>query len=162
VEGSSLPFSDNSIDCVVAKNVLVYVDDPLETYRECHRVLKQGGRVHAVEGDWDLSIAEPVREQDWRALVNAASIAFRTRNIGRRLYGYARTAEFADVNVSVVCRPDTSGRLLPMVRNLCTYARQSGELGEGKIDAVLNQCEEAAISQTLLILNPQFLVTATL
>lgn len=156
-----LPFSDDSVDCVVAKNVLVYVDDPLETYHECYRVLRQGGRVHAVEGDWGLVFAEPVPEEDWRALIHAASIAFRTPGVGRRLYGYARTAGFTDVTVSVICPPDTTGRLLPMVRNLCSYARQSGRLEEHKIDAVLNRCEEAAIDQELLIVCPQFVVTGT-
>lgn len=161
ISGSELPFSDSSIDCVVAKNVLVYVDDPIDTYRECHRILKKGGRVHAVEGDWGLSIAEPVPERDWKALIDAASIAFRTPNVGRRLFGYAKNAGFVSVDVSVVCRPDLSGRLLPMVRNLCTYARHSGELEEQKIRAILNTCEEAAICESLLILNPQFVVTAT-
>ena len=161
VTENGLPFSADSIDCVLAKNVLVYVDDPLKTYQECRRILKRGGRVHAVEADWNLAIAEPVPEEDWRALVRAASIAFRTPTAGRRLYGYARTAGFTDVTISVVCRPDTTGRLLPMVKNLCTYARHSGKLEQHKIDAVLNKCEEAAASRELLILNPQFLVTAT-
>jgi hypothetical protein len=47
-----------------------------------------------------------------------------------------------------------------MVRNLCAYARDSGELEESKIDAMLRGCEEAVNSQRLLILNPQFVVTA--
>jgi ubiquinone/menaquinone biosynthesis C-methylase UbiE len=161
VAGRNLPFSDGSIDCVVAKNVFVYVDDPLQTYQECRRVLRQGGRAHVVEGDWGLAFAEPVPDEDWKALIRAASFAFRTPSAGRQLYGYARAAGFTDVTVSVVCRPDTTGRLLPMVRNLCTYARQSRTLEDNKIDAVLSRCEEAAKSQKLLILNPQFVVTAT-
>ena len=48
-----------------------------------------------------------------------------------------------------------------MVRNLCTYARQGGALEEQKIDAVLKRCEDAVNSQQLLILTPQFVVTAT-
>jgi len=82
--------------------------------------------MHAVEGGWSLTFAEPVLLEDWQSVVGAASIAFRTPNVGRRLYGgYARAAGFSDVKVSVVCRPDTTGRLLPMVRNLCAYARES-------------------------------------
>ena len=68
---------------------------------------------------------------------------------------------FTDVTISVVCRPETTGRLLPMLRSLCTYARQGGALEDHKIDAVLRSCEEAAKAQKLLILNPQFVVTAT-
>jgi ubiquinone/menaquinone biosynthesis C-methylase UbiE len=160
--GPALPFAEQSIDCIVAKNVLIYVDDLLETYQECRRVLKRGGRMHAVEGDWPLTFAEPVPLEDWQAVVRAASIAFRTPDVGRRLYGYARAAGFSDVRVSVVCRPDTTGRLLPMVRNLCTYARHSNCLAEENIHAVFRRCEEAATEQRLLLFNPQFLVTATL
>lgn len=160
VTGHTLPFPEEAIDCVVAKNVLAYVDDPLQTYRECHRILRPGGRIHAVEGDWGLAIAEPLPDEDWKVLLRAAGIAFRTPNVGRHLYGYASAAGFAEVTVSVVCRPDTTGRLLPMVRNLCAYARDSGAIEARKIDAILNCCEEAASNRTLLILNPQFVVTA--
>jgi ubiquinone/menaquinone biosynthesis C-methylase UbiE len=68
VTDQALPLSADSIDCKVAKNVLVYVDDPLKTYLECYRVLRQGGRVHAIEGDWDFTLAEPVPEDDWKIL----------------------------------------------------------------------------------------------
>ena len=71
-----LPFLDNSIDCIVAKNVLVYVDEPQETYHECHRVLRRGGRVHAIEGDWDFTLAEPVPEDDWKALISSCQCRF--------------------------------------------------------------------------------------
>lgn len=155
-----LPIADQSIDCVVAKNVFTYVDDPLLSCSECYRILRPGGRLHMVEGDWELAFAEPVPDDDWRALMRAASIAFRTPSAGRCLYGYARAAGFAEVTVSVACRPDTTGRLLPMVRNLCAYARASGAMETQRIDAVLKRCETAASNRTLLILNPQFVVTA--
>jgi len=47
-----------------------------------------------------------------------------------------------------------------MVRNLCSYARQSKTLDEKKIDFVLKTCEEAMKTHELLIYSPQFLVTA--
>jgi len=155
-----LPLPDESADCIVAKNVLVYADDPLATYRDGYRILKKGGRFHAVEGDWDLAFAEPLGK-DWKTLIDAASIAFRTRSIGRRLYGYARAAGFSEVTASVVCRPDITGELLPMIRNLCDYARQSEKLKENKIESIFRQCEEAVKNETLLIVCPQFVVTAT-
>ena len=33
------------------RNTLIYVDDPECTLREFHRVLRIGGKVHAIEGD---------------------------------------------------------------------------------------------------------------
>jgi ubiquinone/menaquinone biosynthesis C-methylase UbiE len=161
VTDSLLPFADRHADCVIAKNVFIYVDDPAETYRECHRILKPNGRVHVVEGDRGLLFAEPVPEKEWNEFIDAASIAFRTPTIGRKLYGYARAAGFETVSVSTVGALDTTGRYLPMIRNLCSYARQSNTLDEKKIDSVLKTCEEAAKAHELLIYSPQFLVTAT-
>jgi len=76
------------------------------------------------------------------------------------LYGYARAAGFEKISVSTVGTMNTSGRLLPMVRNLCSYARQSKTPDEKKIDFVLKTCEEAMKTHELLIYSPQFLVTA--
>ena len=107
-----------------------------------------------------MLFAEPVPEEDWKEFIEAASITFRTPNIGRRLYRYARVAGFKNISVSTVGTLDTSGRFLPMIRNLYSYARQSNALDEKKIDAVLKTCEEAVKTRELLIYSPQFLVTA--
>ncbi len=161
VTSSIQPFPDQQIDCVIAKNVFVYVDNPIDTYKECYRILKPGGRIHVVEGDWGLLFAEPVPERLWKEFIDAASIAFRTPTIGRKLYGYARAAGFKDIAVSTIGKMDTTGRYLPMIRNLCSYARQSKKMDEKKIDFILKTCEEAAETHDLLIYSPQFLVTAT-
>ncbi len=160
VDDASLPLPSDAVDRIIAKNVMVYVDDPAQTYREFHRVLRPGGKAHAVDSDWSLAFAEPVPGKLWHELMGAASHAFRTPEVGRRLYGYAKAAGFAEVAVEVVCRPDTTGRLLPMLRNLCGYARGSGRMDTKSIDQVLEICEAASAAGTLLVLNPQFLVTA--
>ena len=137
-----------------------YVDDPLDSINESHRILVDGGRLHVVEGDWGLLFAEPVPAELWRAFIEAAGIAFRTPMIGRKLYGLARRSGFKEVSVSTISNIDTTGRLLPMVRNLCSYARKSQRIEEKKIDEVLKTCEEAAESNELMICSPQFIVTA--
>ena len=160
VSDSHLPFKNGSRDCIVAKNVLLYVDDPLTTFAEARRVLTTDGRFHCVEGDWGLLFAEPVPQALWREFIDAASIAFRTPMIGRKLYGHARKAGFERVSVSTISNIDITGRLLPMIRNLCSYARHSRSISDRKIDQVLSICEEAAESRDLMICSPQFLVTA--
>ena len=84
----------------------------------------------------------------------------KSRLLKRRLYRYARAVGFENISVSTVGMLDTSGLFLPMIRNLCSYARKSNALDEKKIDSVLKTCEEAAITHELLIYSPQFMVTA--
>jgi hypothetical protein len=76
------------------------------------------------------------------------------------MYGLAKRAGFSSVAVQVMSVPDTEGRFLSMVNNLAGYARQSGSLGEDKIQAVLDTATQAAKDGEILDLAPQFLVTA--
>src|SRR5262249_9442821 len=104
---------------------------------EFRRVLRAGGKLHAIEGDWPMMVIEPVPSKDWAALVNAASYACRTPDIGRKLYGLMRGAGFSDIDVRVVTRPDTDGRLLPMIKNMAEYARGSGKINDADSDKIL-------------------------
>jgi arsenite methyltransferase len=57
-----LPLMDASVDAVVTRSVLIYVEDKAETALEFHRVLRAGGRV---------SLFEPINKRNlrmWEAL----------------------------------------------------------------------------------------------
>ncbi|MFM5895020.1 MAG: class I SAM-dependent methyltransferase [Novosphingobium sp.] len=43
--GEAIPFGDASFDCVVCTFTLCSVDDPAQTLREMHRILRPGGRL---------------------------------------------------------------------------------------------------------------------
>lgn len=160
VKSDELPISSNSVDRILALNVMVYVDDPAATYREFRRILRPGGIVHAVDSDWDLTFAEPVPRELWNELMTVANVGFRTPNVGRHLFGYAKAAGFSSIEVQVLSRPDTTGRLLPMVQGLCKRARKLGTMDAKRIEQVEFILDEAVKSGSLLILNPQFMVTA--
>ena len=160
-DGSMLPFPDESFDRLTARNTLIYVDDPEATLRECRRVLRPTGKLHAIEGDWPMMIIEPVAAAVWSAMVTAASRACRTPDIGRKLYSLLRRAGFATIDVQLVTRPDTEGRLLPMIKTIADYARGSGKIGDAKIDEILLSIEQARADRRYLFLAPQFVVTAT-
>jgi ubiquinone/menaquinone biosynthesis C-methylase UbiE len=159
-DGSILPLSDESLDRLTTRNTLLYVDDPECTIREFRRVLRAGGKVHAIEGDWPMMAIEPVPSEDWAALVNAASYACRTPDIGRKLYGLMRRAGFSEIAVKVVTRPDTDGRLLPMIENMAEYARGSGKINHADTEKILSAIEQAVSDGSYLGLAPQFVVTA--
>ena len=120
-----MPLPDKSLDRLTTRNTIIYVDDPERTIREFQRVLKIGGRVHAIEGDWPMMVVEPIPSNDWAAVVSAASHACRTPDIGRKLHGFLPRVGFSDIDVQVITRPDTDGRLVPMIRNMAAYAREN-------------------------------------
>ena len=91
-----LPFAAAAVDRITARNTIIYVRDPVSTFKEFRRVLKPDGIAHAIESDWSLTVVEPLAAE-WRALVTAASWAWRTPEIGRKLYGIARSAGFSNV-----------------------------------------------------------------
>jgi SAM-dependent methyltransferase len=162
VKSDGLPIESNSVDRILALNVMVYVDDPTATYREFRRILRPGGIAHAVDSDWSLAFAEPVPRELWNELIAVANVGFRTPDIGRHLFGYAKAAGFSGVEVQVLSRPDTAGRLMPMVQGLCKRARQLGAMDAKRIEEVEFILNKALKAGTLLILNPQFMVTARL
>jgi len=161
LEEARLPLGDGTLDRVVTRNTLIYVEDPVATLREFRRVLKPGGIAHAIEGDWSLTAVEPVPTAEWRQLIEAASWAWRWPEIGRRLCGLARGSGFAEVSVQVVTKPDTEGRLNGMIQTVADYARKSGALAPTRVDAILETVKRAMTDGTYLAIAPQFLVTAS-
>jgi hypothetical protein len=92
----------------------------------------------------------------------AAAVAFRTPLIGRNLYGMFRRAGFRDIQVQVLASADTSGALRPVLTNMASYARLSGQVEETEIAAFLADIDRALEEQSYFALLPQFLVTAKL
>lgn len=159
-DGSALPLGEASLDRLTTRNTMIYVDDPECTLREFRRVLRPGGKVHAIEGDWPMMIVEPVPAEHWSNLVRAAGHACRTPDIGRSLYGLMGRAGFSQIEVQVITRPDTDGRLLPMIQNLAGYALAGGRMSDADASEILSRIERAIADRTYLALAPQFVVTA--
>src|SRR5215472_2703011 len=97
-------------------------------YASSGACLEPAARLHTIEGDWPMMAIEPVPSKDWATLVTAASHACRTPDIGRKLYGLMVRAGFSEIDVQVITRPDTDGRLLPMIKNMAEYARGSSKI----------------------------------
>lgn len=158
IENERIPLADASVDRVVCKNVLEYVTDPERVVGEFRRVLRGNGLAHATDSDWGTVLLEPHGER-FEAIMAAASVAFRTPRIGRKLHGIFRRAGFADVRVQVLASPDTTGALRPVIANMASYARLSGRLDDGEIDAFLADVDRSIADGSYFALLPQFLVT---
>jgi ubiquinone/menaquinone biosynthesis C-methylase UbiE len=61
-----LPLPDESVDAVVTRSLLIYVQDKEEAVREFHRVLRRGGRVSLFE---PINLGE--RQRAWNEAFNA-------------------------------------------------------------------------------------------
>jgi ubiquinone/menaquinone biosynthesis C-methylase UbiE len=160
-DGSVLPLLDGSLDRLTTRNTIIYVDEPEHTIREFRRVLKSGGRVHAIEGDWPMMVVEPIPSKDWNTFIEAAGHACRTPDIGRKLHGLMARIGFCDIDVKVITRPDIDGRLLPMIKNMSGYAQRSGTLNDKDVAGIVSSIEQAISDGDYLALAPQFVVTAT-
>ncbi|WP_159089315.1 methyltransferase domain-containing protein [Tateyamaria sp. Alg231-49] len=158
-DGVSLPIENASLDRITARNAIMYVDEPVETLREFHRVLRPGGLAHAIDGDWYMMVAEPVAHGPWRAFVEAASHACRNSDMGRKLFGAFVVAGFQDVRVSIVANADVDGRLLGMIRNMAKYALESRAIDREAVVKVVSEIERAHASGLYLVVSPQFVVT---
>ncbi len=161
LQSDMLPLDDNILDRLVIKNVLVYVDDPLASLAEFRRVVKPGGKVHAIDSDFYMAAFDPIPPLDWRHVLDAAIHAFRTPAIGRQMYGLAQSAGFSEVKVEVVATPDTTGRMFNFIQNMAGYAREGGNHDEAIVQRVMDISQKAVEDGTFFALNPQFLVTAT-
>ncbi len=154
-----IPLAPASVDRVICKNVLEYVDDPAKTIAQFREVLRPGGLAHAIDSDWGLLTVEPLGPERIAELFAAASHAYRTPLVGRRLYGLFRAVGFRDVRVQVLAGADTKGHMSPVVLNMASYARASGKLPEAKLDALVADLRRAIADESYLMLLPQFLVT---
>ena len=83
-----------------------------------------------------MMVIEPVPSKDWAALA-------RTPDIGKKLYGLMVRAGFSEIDVQVITRPDTDGKLLPMIKNMAEYARGSGKIAAEFVDKILKGAQPA-------------------
>jgi ubiquinone/menaquinone biosynthesis C-methylase UbiE len=159
LEGPRLPVEDASADRVICKSVLEYVDDPAAVLAEFHRIARPGGRIHVIDSDWRMLVLEPVGHERMLRLFEAARPAYRTPEIGRRLYGLMRGAGFREVQVSIFAGADTKGRRAAIARNMADYAREFGLMEAAEIDAIVAEMEAAIVEQRYLLVLPQFVVS---
>jgi SAM-dependent methyltransferase len=155
-----VPIPDGSADLVFVKNVLGYVPSIDAMLAEFRRVLKPGGIVRMSDSDWDIFAVEPLGPERLGELIQYASHAFKDPHVGRHLYGSARRAGYAEVNVTLLPVVDTEGFLVNLIlKQLVKYALDGGYPPE-KGEKFLADAYQASKNKELLIVVPQFMVTA--
>jgi ubiquinone/menaquinone biosynthesis C-methylase UbiE len=91
-----LPFDAEVFDRIYTERVLQYVHNPGAVIKECHRVLKSGGRLVVFDSDWDTAtIVHPDKELTRRIIHLVTDKLFASGQIGRELKGLAEQSGFA-------------------------------------------------------------------
>ena len=149
----------NAVDRVICKSVLEYVTQPASNIAEFTRVTKPGGRVHVIDSDWHMLVAEPLDDDTLATLFAAANHAYKTPRIGRRLYGLMREAGLTDIDVRVLAAPDTRGVRAPIMFHMVSYAREAGTLPAQVLDSIEARIEAGLRDDRFLLILPQFVVS---
>jgi ubiquinone/menaquinone biosynthesis C-methylase UbiE len=95
-DGRALPFGA-AFDAAFCHWVLLHVDRPQDVVAEMRRVTRRGGRVLAVEMDWETAMVSPGDRSVTRRILHHAIDRHVDPWIGRRLPGLFATAGFSEV-----------------------------------------------------------------
>lgn len=60
-DAADLPFSDNSFDAVISRNVLWTLPDPVKALTEWKRVISPDGKLTYIDGDWSNELNKSVK-----------------------------------------------------------------------------------------------------
>jgi SAM-dependent methyltransferase len=108
-DGRDLPFGLSAFDAAFCRWVLLHVEGPEKVIAEMRRVTRRGGRVLAVEADWETAMVHPGDRAVTRGILNNAADRQLDPWIGRRLPGLFAGQGFADVTVETMVTTDTGG-----------------------------------------------------
>jgi SAM-dependent methyltransferase len=105
-DGHRLPFGLAAFDAAVCHWVLLHVDRPDEVIAEMKRVTRRGGRILAVEMDWETLMIQPGDRALTRRILQHAADRSLDPWIGRRLPRLFAAAGLADVAVHPIVMVD--------------------------------------------------------
>ena len=159
IDGNRIPLDDRTVDRLLCKNVLEYVPDVHTTLAEFRRVLEPGGRLLLIDSDWGFVAVEPWGRERTKRFFDAAALAFREPEIGRKLRAHLLDAGFDHVDVRVQARVDIEGGSLLVLRNMAIYGGEFESMPADEIDAMLDEAAAAVDGNRYLFCLPQFIAT---
>jgi ubiquinone/menaquinone biosynthesis C-methylase UbiE len=92
-----LDFADNTFDGCRAERVLIHVDDPRAVLAEMVRVTKPGGRIVAMDADWDMILLDAPNRELTRKVLTLVSNTMRNNWIARQVPGILKQMGLQEV-----------------------------------------------------------------
>jgi SAM-dependent methyltransferase/GNAT superfamily N-acetyltransferase len=98
----ALPFADGEFAAARVERTLQHVNDPAGAIAQMARVVRPGGRVVAIEPDWDTLVISSADHQTTRAILDELRASGRNPAVGRAVAGYFADAGIAATTVDAV------------------------------------------------------------
>ena len=129
-DGASLPFHDEVFDGCRADRVFQHLAEPQQTLDEMIRVLKPGGRLVAVDPDYDTQVMEfPDQQLARKVLRFRAEAGLRNGAIAHRMPAMARQAGLEGVEIEMMTLVVRDPAAVDNVMGLHTWAGTANEEG---------------------------------
>lgn len=129
-DGRSLPFADSGFDAARVDRTLQHIESAERVVAEMARVVRPGGRVVAMEPDWETFTVDAADRLLTRRLLNFWCDSFPSGWIGRQLEGCFAQAGLVDIEAQpetmVIREFDLADRILDLERT----ARTAVEAGK--------------------------------
>jgi SAM-dependent methyltransferase len=144
-DAHALPYADGSFDAAHISRVLIHLTDPDRALREARRVVKPGGRVVAIEPDFDGLRVDHVDPEAVRLLIAGHSATIHHPAMGLELFRRLDDAGFVEREVAWVTElesvydPETT----PYWRRAADQAVAAGWLKRERADAAVDYLIDA-------------------
>jgi SAM-dependent methyltransferase len=147
-DAHALDFPDATFDRCRIERTLHHLADPFRVIAEMVRVTKPGGRIVALEPDWDTAVINGADNRVTRLILQAqADLVVRNGTIGRELLGLFHRAGLVDVvalPIGIVGTDYALARANGGLDESARVAQQAGLVTELEVAHWFDQLQQAA------------------
>jgi ubiquinone/menaquinone biosynthesis C-methylase UbiE len=138
----NLPFPDASFDAVRIQTTLQLIDNPGQVLDELIRVLRPGGRLVAIEPDWETYVCDPGDRTIPQIFFRFCADQFADGSTGRKLFRYFRERGLSGVTIHPEPLILNDFALAVKMTNMEQFLTVAQEKGVLKCDEVAHWLQE--------------------